>query len=225
MQICRSGVVFKVAHINAEPEDRPAQISLCTLFWKFLFGVFLLFISAVSVAVFSVVICSFNIISIPLLGAFSVPAFDGRNVQRLIFPRLWPKIFGVRVAIIPLLSAAGLLLCARMPNQDEDGCVTGGYETQRWPHLRGHAIWPLWLLLAVCVATIFFTIYSEFSTTMLQTGVLVSASAVVALAISCIIWAGWLTVSLISRAETWKLFRAWLRAKKDGVCPIVQVVD
>ncbi len=90
---------------------------------------------------------------------------------------------------------------------------------QLWPKPFGVRCWPLLLMILIGVVWFFYSIRYDL--------LLVFSSYIfwMVIGILAILFTAFLIYSYLVQTETHQLFWAWLKAKKDKVCPLVLFVD
>jgi hypothetical protein len=196
MKIEKSGFVYKVAYgLRDENSDIPESISLCKLFWRFL-GMLLL---------------------------------------------AWPIVLTLRlivtVAAHVFFCVIGFIFFAHRPTitmlNSDKGIKTITTEIEHWPEIMGRRISPIWAILVVCVVVDFSKIkkgallfvadaWNEISSKDAIATFSLIGGMVIAYIIYKIVAAIW---KKIKHSEALELYKEFLKAKKQQICPIVEIVD
>ncbi len=88
----------------------------------------------------------------------------------------------------------------------------------RWPKFRGHRVWPVVPLVTVFLIWIIVPSLSWMLVLRFLFDLVVVVTAI-ALVIFVVIGA-----NKVRRTETWSLTKEWFKAKKQKVCPLVEIV-
>jgi len=152
----------------------------------------------------------------------------------------WPFHFCVKcfalALVFAIFSAVGLfsfLIAGYVPNNpfgsEDDSLIR---KVRSWPTFRGKHIWPvtIWgpIFLGYLVWMIGPSVLSFLGSKISRVGDFLgnapAGTYMVLVAIFALISLG-MIFHHFRKSDGWKIFRAYLKAKKDKVCPIITIVD
>jgi|GEM_PF-2892469 len=139
-------------------------------------------------------------------------------------------VFMIVIAVVALIgvSVAGFFVAKRLPLFDEDdekkkvGDILVNFT--RWPTLRGHRIYPIWVaLIVIAIWQYDYTLntigyYAVDVVVAHWLGILLSLGIMVAFVFMVVLF------GVVSETEAYKLTREYLKAVHEKVCPTVKVV-
>lgn len=97
---------------------------------------------------------------------------------------------------------------------------------QHWPEIKGHRVYPIWIILFVLLVTNFSTVTGAGSKMFLSFWHFISSKeSLTFYAVGFILFISIAGYEKIKESETWGLFKEFLKAKKQKICPIVEIVD
>lgn len=210
MVLKRDSLVFKIAYGVTDKKKVPDQTNICRLFWR-------CFSLSVSWFIVGIVLLALSLVAIPL--ALAV----GTGVLLLFL----------------LILAGGLIFFGYRPDSSfrellvdllDDGIEFIAIE--RWPKVRGRHLMPIWLYLAGAlgyfsptVARSGASLFTRAASAVWHTGegavviVLIGVTIALSLLVGLLVW-GW---RQFWGSDFGKLTSAYLKAKKEKLCPIVLV--
>lgn len=133
----------------------------------------------------------------------------------------WPFILALLVVAVAAVYFIGFFVASR-PTLGMDSDFA---PIKKWPKIMGHRIWPtsiislcilvfvIWHLLPLAIAAVIGWLSANMS---IAAMIFVGAFLVIALGYA---------IKRFFRSELWKLARAYMSAKKQRFCPIVEFVD
>lgn len=186
MELKKKGIVFKVAYGWIDENKYPQRTTLCRLFWRFLFWLFI----------------------------------------------AWPIVWTVVAIVATIMYVVGFFFAARPTffKDDRNTCQPMCYY-HKWPKIKERRIYPIWPVLAIILGSFFFLNAAELRKDLSGLGhglvkftILSPVFWKVALAFAVLVAAVW-AWSAAAKSEPYMMFKAYLRAKKEKVCPIIKIVD
>lgn len=138
---------------------------------------------------------------------FIIMFFIGWPVNFLMFAAVWAWIF----------IWSFLFKAAYVDLKGEDTYALIYFK--KWPKIRGHRIAPIWILLAAAVIVYFEKLFSLWS--LVITSSITHWILGIALLLVFIIY----ILLGVRKTETAQIFKAYLQAKKDKLCPVIVCYD
>jgi len=138
-----------------------------------------------------------------------------------------PFICVIGVIVFGFLFIIGLPFAARptILNGDDLGKMLAHYE--RWPKIMGHKVYPIWVIIIIFALINFSTtmeiIYGITKATILQGNFWIGVVIIIASIVAFIATCG--TISRINNSGILEIFKEFLKAKKQKICPIIEIVE
>lgn len=143
-----------------------------------------------------------------------------------VTPLVWLFLFPLSWLIVSILFVLSFLWNGTRPGVLKGDGHQGFIEIRRWPTLRGLRLSPG--LLIIIVALLHFVwrnreklssaggqLFKEFAPGLIFLGYVIGSV--------CLVVLSSLALSYFSNSEAWRLFKAFLRARKERVCPILKI--
>ena len=176
MKISRKSFVYRMAYDGSV--DAPRTVSVCGLFWRFLFTLLVLYPCTLILSVF----------------------------------------IGILWTICTIVS---YFRCFFMATHGNNFFKTDSYEPYKpykhWPTILGHRVWPI----TVLGIAYFIFLLVEFPKDFLVSAVLLFGLVTLAALVIFFING----IPAIRKSDAFKLAKAYIKAKKERVCPLIRVTD
>lgn len=132
------------------------------------------------------------------------------------------------VAFVLVFGTFAILIFLMFANHPSNKTPSGFVPFRRWPKIFGKRIWPIWPTV-IFVLTYFITSLDAGSLKVLAIiGADLGLSLLIIITLMIIV-AIVMNIGMLRKKvgqfETWQLFKGYVKAKKDRVCPIVEFVE
>ncbi len=208
MRIKRKGCLCRVAfrNITSYRYDVPETISICTLFWKFVSEILSLsIVYLILIPFFAVLLLLVKIVMSPLCILFGYRFVISTFLNMVYYNFLLNKNYTIDVF--------GL--------SDSDPILFR--EIKSWPKIFGYRILPVYAFLVVGVVLIVVNtenILTPYGLSVLQS--FTTRTVFVSAFVSILAVIGF---KKLFKTEFWQLTKEFAKAKKEKVCPIIEIID